>query len=201
MALTRRALKAMGIEDEKIDEIISMHTDTVDGLKDQVKTYEADAKKLPTVQKELDELKAAGDGGYKEKYEKEHKAFEDFRKEREAKDTRAAKEQAVMEYLKSKNVQDANLKLALRSLSAEIDEAELENGKLKDSKAFDDLLSGELSGLVTTTTEKGTGNPANPPANNGKTMTKADIYKKDDKGRYVMSAAERQKALMENQIT
>ena len=58
MALTRRALKAMGIEDEKIDEIISMHTDTVDGLKDQVKTYEADAKKLPTVQKELDELKA-----------------------------------------------------------------------------------------------------------------------------------------------
>ena len=201
MALTRRALKAMGVEDEKIDEIISMHTDTVDGLKDQVKTYEADAKKLPTVQKELDELKAAGDGGYKEKYEKEHKAFEDFRKEREAKDTRAAKEQAVMEYLKSKNVQDANLKLALRSLSAEIDEAELENGKLKDSKAFDDLLSGELSGLVTTTTEKGTGNPANPPANNGKTMTKADIYKKDDKGRYVMSAAERQKALMENQIT
>ena len=33
MALTRRALKAMGIEDEKIDEIITMHTDTVDGLK------------------------------------------------------------------------------------------------------------------------------------------------------------------------
>ena len=59
----------------------------------------------------------------------------------------------------------------------------------------------KVSGLVTTTTEKGTGNPANPPANNGKTMTKADIYKKDDKGRYVMSAAERQKALMENQIT
>lgn len=28
MALTRRALKAMGIEDEKIDEIINMHTDT-----------------------------------------------------------------------------------------------------------------------------------------------------------------------------
>ena len=54
---------------------------------------------------------------------------------------------------------------------------------------------------MTTTTEKGTGNPANPPANDGKTMTKADIYKKDDKGRYVMSAAERQKALMENQIT
>lgn len=201
MALTRKLLKGMGLTDEQVDTIIEAHTDTVDGLKADVEKYKGDAEKLPTVQKKLDDLKAAGDGGYKERYEKEHKAFEDFRREREAKDTRAAKEQAVMEYLKSKNVQDANLKLALRSLSAEIDGAELENGKLKDSKAFDDLLSGELSGLVTTTTEKGTGNPANPPANNGKTMTKADIYKKDDKGRYVMSAAERQKALMENQIT
>lgn len=201
MALTRKLLKGMGLTDEQVDTIIDAHTDTVDGLKADVEKYKGDAEKLPTVQKKLDDLKAAGDGGYKEKYEKEHKAFEDFRKEREAKDTRAAKEQAVMEYLKSKNVQDTNLKLALRSLSAEIDGAELENGKLKDSKAFDDLLSGELSGLVTTTTEKGTGNPATPPANNGKVMTKADIYKKDDKGRYVMSAAERQKALMENQIT
>ena len=201
MALTRKLLKGMGLTDEQVDTIIEAHTDTVDGLKADVEKYKGDAEKLPTVQKELDDLKAAGDGGYKEKYEKEHKAFEDFRKEREAKATRAAKEQAVMEYLKSKNVQDTNLKLALRSLSAEIDGAELENGKLKDSKAFDDLLSGELSGLVTTTTEKGTSNPATPPANNGKVMTKADIYKKDDKGRYVMSAAERQKALMENQIT
>lgn len=201
MSLTRKLLKGMGLTDEQVDTIIEAHTDTVDGLKEQVRNYKDSAEKLSDVQKELDELKAAGDGGYKEKYEKEHKAFEDFKKEREAKDTRAAKEQAVMEYLKSKNVQDANLKLALRSLSAEIDGAELENGKLKDSKAFDDLLSGELSGLVTTTTEKGTGTPANPPANSGKTMTKADIYKKDDKGRYVMSAAERQKALMENQIT
>lgn len=31
-------------------------------------------------------------------------------------------------------------------------------------------------------------------------MTKADIYKKDEKGRYVMSAAERQNALIENKI-
>ena len=43
MALTRRALKAMGIEDEKIDEIITMHTDTVDGLKADVAKYKADA--------------------------------------------------------------------------------------------------------------------------------------------------------------
>lgn len=34
----------------------------------------------------------------------------------------------------------------------------------------------------------------------GKPMTKEDIFKKDDKGRYLMSTSERQKALLENKI-
>lgn len=34
----------------------------------------------------------------------------------------------------------------------------------------------------------------------GKLMTKEDIFKKDDKGRYLMSTSERQKALLENKI-
>ena len=33
MALTRKFLKAMGIEDEKAEEIISAHVETVNGLK------------------------------------------------------------------------------------------------------------------------------------------------------------------------
>ena len=66
MALTRKLLKGMGLTDEQVDTIIEAHTDTVDGLKEQVKTYKADAEKLPNVQKELDDLKAAGDGGFKE---------------------------------------------------------------------------------------------------------------------------------------
>ena len=175
MALTRKSLKAMGLTDEQVDSIIEMHTETVDGLKEQVKTYKADAEKLPNVQKELDALKAAGDGGYKEKYEKEHKAFEDYKADVDAKETRAAKEKAVMEYLKGKNVQEANLKLAMRSLSAEIDAAELDGDKLKDTKAFDALIDGDLKGLVTTTVEKGSGNPANPPKNTGGSMTKDEI--------------------------
>ena len=61
MALTRKYLSALGIEAEKIDEIISAHTETVDGLKDEIAKYKGDAEKLPAVQKELDELKKATD--------------------------------------------------------------------------------------------------------------------------------------------
>ena len=57
MALTRKMLKAMGLEDEKIDQIIEAHTETVDGLKESLEKAQAAAKALPGVQKELVEAK------------------------------------------------------------------------------------------------------------------------------------------------
>lgn len=175
MALTRRALKAMGIDEEKIEEIISMHTDTVDGLKADVSEYKADAEKLPGVQKELDDLKAAGDGGYQEKYEKEHKAFEDFRADITAKEIRAAKEKAVRAYFESKNITGANLDLAMRGCGEEMAALEMDGDKIKDAKSLDALIEGTYKGLVSTTQVKGA-NPANPPANPpAKTYTAAEI--------------------------
>lgn len=206
MALTkaqvREILSAAGVDREHmsdaVDKIIDGHLASINVLREEADKYKGDAEKLPGVQKELDDLKAAGDGGYKEKYEKEHRDFENYKSGVEAKRTRAAKEKAAMEYLKSKGVQDANLNIALRSLSAEIDAAELDGDKIKDTSAFDTLLAGDLKGIVTTVTEVGGGNPANPPKNPGKAMSREEIYKKDDKGRYVLSAAERKKAIAEN---
>ena len=88
MALTRKFLSALGIEEAKIDEIISAHVDTVNVLKEQRDGYKADADKLPAVQKQLDDLKASqsGDDPYKEKYEKKTKEFDDYKKGVEAKE-------------------------------------------------------------------------------------------------------------------
>lgn len=73
MALSRKFLSAMGIEDDKIDQIIEAHTDTVNGLKDEIEKYKADAEKLPGIQKELkklqDDADANGRDPYKVKYE------------------------------------------------------------------------------------------------------------------------------------
>ena len=85
MALTRRALKAMGIEDEKIDEIINMHTETVDGLKADVAKYKADAETLPGIQKQLEKAQADLEAGkkdsYKVKYEALKEEFEGYKSE------------------------------------------------------------------------------------------------------------------------
>lgn len=181
MALTRKLLKGMGLTDEQVDTVIEAHTDTVDGLKGEVNKYKGDAEKLPGVQKELDDLKAAGDGGFKEKYEKEHKAFEDYKADQTAKETRAAKEKAVRAYLESKNIKDGNLTIAMRGLGAEIDAAELDGDRLKETKPFDDLIAGDLAGLVTTTTTRYAPPPAFPPKNTGGKMTKDEIMKISDR--------------------
>ncbi len=196
MALTRKLLKGMGLTDEQVDTIIEAHTDTVDGLKADVSKYKADAEKLPSVQKQLDDLKAVGDGGYKEKYEKEHSAFEAYKSDVTAKESKAAKEKAVRAYFESKNITGANLDLAMRGCGEEMAALEMDGDKIKDTKSLDALLTGTYKGLISTTQTKGA-NPATPPANTGGAKSREDIYKKDDKGRYVMSTAERQQALAE----
>lgn len=177
MALTRKLLKGMGLTDEQVDTIIEAHTDTVDGLKTDVTRYKADAEKLPGVQKQLDDLKAAGDGGYKEKYEKEHKAFEDFKANVTAKESKAAKEKAVRAYFESKNITGANLDLAMRGCGEEMAALELDGEKIKDTQSLDTLIEGTYKGLVSTTQTKGA-NPANPPANTGGSGVTAEAFKK-----------------------
>lgn len=191
MALTRKFLKAMGIEDEKIDQIVDAHTETVDGLKNELKAAQEKANKLDGVEKELNELKAKGEDGYKEKYEKEHKAFEDYKNDVTAKQTKAAKEAAAKAYFEAKNITGANLSIAMRGARDEINSIELdENGKIKDAKALDDLVSGEYAGLIVSTSTKGA-KTATPPANNGGGMTKEQIFA-------IKDAGERQKAIAEH---
>lgn len=200
MALTRKSLKAMGLTDEQVDSIVEMHAETVDGLKDKLKTAEEKANKLDGVEKELNDLKAQGDGGYKEKYEKERDDFKAYKADVERKASHATKEAAVKAYLESKNITGANLKIAMRAVGNMIDGMELDGEKLAATDSLDELIKdgGDLAGLVVKTSTKGA-DTANPPANNGgKAMTRADLYKKDEHGRYIMSAQERQKALAEN---
>lgn len=175
MALTRKLLKGMGLTDEQVDTIIEAHTDTVDGLKADISRYKADAEKLPGVQKQLDDLKAASDGGYKEKYEKEHSAFETYKADVTAKEAKAAKEKAVRAYFEGKNITGANLELAMRGCGEEMAAIELDGDKIKDTKSLDALVAGTYKGLVSTSRTKGT-DTSNPPGNTGAgTMTKEKI--------------------------
>lgn len=188
MALTRKLLKGMGLTDEQVDTIIEAHTETVDGLK----AYKTDAEKLKDVQKELDDLKAKGDDGWKDKHDKLRKEYDDYKTAQTAKETRTAKEKALRAYYEGKNITGKSLDIAMKASNDEINAAELDdNGALKDTAPFDALVNGTLSGLVSTTQITGVKTPT-PPTNTGGTYkSKAEIMAITDR-------AERRKAIAEN---
>lgn len=197
MALTRKLLKGMGLTEEQVDTIIEAHTDTVDGLKADVAKYKPEAEKYADAKKELEALKTAGNDGYKEKYEAEKKAYADYKAGIVAKEAKAAKEKAVRAYFTGKNITGNNLELAMRGCGEEVSALEMDGEKIKDTSTLDALLNGTFKGLISSTETKGS-DVITPPTNNGGRMSRADIYKKDDKGKYILTTAERQKALAES---
>ena len=162
MALTRKLLKGMGLTEEQVDTIIEAHTETVDGLKADITKYEGDAKKLPGVQKELDDLKAAGDGGYKKKYEDEKKAFEDFKNEQTAKETKKAKETAYSELLKAAGVSEKRIPAILKV--TDLNSVELDGDKVKDAETLTETVKTEWADFIESSNTNGA-NTATPPAN------------------------------------
>ena len=163
MALTRKLLKGMGLTEEQVDTIIEAHTETTDGLKKDIEKYKGDAEKLPGVQKELDNLKATGDGGYKEKYEKEHKAFEDFKTAQTAKETRQAKENAYRDLLKAAGVSEKRIPAILKV--TDLNGIEMDGDKIKDADKHTQTVKTEWADFVETVNTNGA-NTNTPPANN-----------------------------------
>lgn len=171
--------------------LVALHLGVVDPLKDDLTKYKSDAEKLPGVQKQLDDLKAAGDGGYKAKYEKEKKDFQDFKDGVAAKESAAAKEKAARAYFQSKGIPAESMGLVIRGAKAEIDGLELDGEKIKDSKALDDLLSGDYKGLIGKETKTGTNTQTPPATTGGGKMTKEQIMA-------IKDTAQRQKAMFDN---
>ena len=193
MGFSRKMLKAMNIEEEKIEQIIDAHSETVDALKAERDAYKEDAAKLAAVQKELDALKAKGDDGYKAKYEAEKAAHDALKADIAAKETKKAKTDAYRELLKGANIDEKRIATILRAEAPTIDKIELDaDGKIKNAEQYTESIKSDWADFIVTQSAKGA-NTATPPANGGTatTKTKEDILK-------IKDAGERQKAIAEN---
>lgn len=190
MALTRKLLKGMGLTDEQVDTIIESHGDTVDGLKEDIQRYKADAEKLPGVQKELDDLKKDNGDDFKARYEKEQQDFQAYKDGIAKKEAAAAKEKAARAYFESKGIPAKSMGLVIRGAKGEIESLELDGEKIKDASALDSLLDGDYKGLIGKVKESGM-NTQNPPETSGSKMTKEQIMA-------IKDTAQRQKAMFDN---
>lgn len=185
MALTRKMLEALGVEEKAVEQIIDAHVEVVNGLKDKLKEAEEVAKKNADAQKELEKFQK---DDYKAKFEKEHAEYENFKKSITEKEAKTAKEKAVRAYFEEKGITGANLEIAMRGVTEEINGIELDGDKIKDTKTLDELVSGTYAGLVAKTSKQGAKTPTPQGGSGaGSVLSKSDIMK-------IKDTTERQKA-------
>jgi hypothetical protein len=194
MALTRKFLASKGIDASVIDEIITAHTETVSGLKDELdkaNSYKEKAEKLDSVQKELNDLKAevAKNGG--KSYEALKKEFDDYKADVAKKEARSLKEAAYKEVLKDAGIPEKHWAKILKY--SDVDGVELDDkGQIKAKTDILKSIKEEWSDHIETKGQNGAKTP-NPPAGNGggSAKSKEEIMK-------IKDSAERQKAIAEN---
>lgn len=166
MAFTRKFLSALGIEADKIDQIIDAHSEVIEGVKAERDGYKADSDKLAEIQKQLDEankrLEASEKDDYKGKYEAEKEAHEKLRSEYAAKETAAKKDGAFKDWLKENGFSEKGSAKIVKYGGFK-DKIELdENGKLSNGdKLMPDIENewGEYKGKI----ENNDFMPTNPP--------------------------------------
>lgn len=164
MALTRRLLKSMGIEDEKIDQIIEAHSETVTALKGERDQFKEDAEKLAEVQEELDKLKSAPGDGFKEKYEAEHAEFAAYKEQVEHEREHESKARAYRTLLQEVGVDPKRIDAVMKV--ADVDSLEMKDGDLEDREGVSEKVKSEWSDFIVQTSTKPATVP-NPPASVG----------------------------------
>lgn len=195
MALTRKFLQAMNIEEEKIEQIISAHTEVTNALKEERDSYKEKAEKLPELKKELADLKKnAGEDDknpWKVKYEAIKEEFDTFKNDVENRQTTEKKSAALKKLLKDIGISDKRIDAVARVTN--IDDLKLdEKGNFEELDRLKESLQKEWSDFITTTSTKGA--DVSTPPTTSKTsakMTKEEIFK-------IKDATERQKAIQEN---
>ena len=207
MSLSRKMLKAMGIEDEKIDQIIEAHVESTDALKEERDKYKEEAERLPKIQVEKDALredleelrkeketleKQIADGdSYKEKYDAEHKAFEEYKKGIDSEKEEAKKAKAYRDLLAEAGVSPKRIDSIMRITSVDGVEFD-EDGKVVGADKHIEKIKEDWSEFIVTETKTGI-KTEEPPKNvdNGNKMTKEQIDA-------IKDTKERHKAMLEN---
>lgn len=180
MALTRKSLKAMGLTEEQVDSIIELHLEVKNDLEEQIKTYKADALKLESVQKELDDLKKGDGEDYKAKYEAEKSAHDKTKSDYEAKETAAKVKEAYRAMLKEAGVAEKYLGTVLKA--TDLSAVKLDkDGKIEGADKLTENAKTEWADFISVTKTEGA-KVDTPPKNNGGKMTKAQISKIKDPG-------------------
>lgn len=177
MALTRKMLKAMGIEDEKIDQIIEEHTESTDALKQQRDEYKAKAEAKATASTEPKPKDPEPSDGYKAKYDAEKKAFEDYKANIAAEKAETDKRAKYRELIVKAGVDSKRVDSVLKV--SDLSEIKVKDGAIEGADDLVKSIKEDWADFIPTTQKVGANAP-NPPKNDGGVKKLEDITKMQD---------------------
>lgn len=182
---------------EKAKQIIDGHLTEMDEIKEERDSLKAEAGKAAELQKQLDEKNGGED--YKQKYEDEKKAFEDFKKQTTAAAETAKVTAAYRSLLLSEGISEKRVEGIIKVAEARGDIAKMKLGEegLENADKLKEAIAAEWGDWKASVTTQGA-QVEKPPHTSKNTMTKDEIYRRDESGRYVHSTEERQRAIAEN---
>lgn len=194
MALTRKFLAALSIEEDKVDEIIKAHSDTVEALKEERDRYKEDAGKYNKAQADLDAANKkiedlSKEDTYKIKYDALKEDFDEYKKGVETEKSNNNKKDAYKALLKSIGISEKRIDAIAKLV--ELDKIKLDkDGNIEGADDLKKSLSEEWADFIVKEGKEGAGT-ADPPEGSGSKKTKEEIMA-------IKDTAERQQAMLEN---
>lgn len=194
MAFTRKFLESAGLTEAQVSAVMEEHVSVTDALKKERDGYKEQAESIPDLKRQIDGYKNGED--WEKKYKETLKAFDDFKKDQSAKETANKIRSEYRKLLIGEKISEewADKIVKLEDFSGmKLDNA----GNLEGVDDLKAKIQKEYAGYITNTETKGA-KVDKPPKTESKAMTREDIYKRDEHGRYVLSTEERQKAIAEH---
>ena len=181
MALTRKFLEALGIEQAKIDEIISAHTEVTDSLKADRDSYKEKAEKYDQTKTELDKAKSELDkvskDEYKTKYESLEAEFNKYKTDIAEKEVKGRKEEAYKKMLKEIGVNEKSIDAILKV--KDLNTIKLDDkGEIVDADTLKESEKKDWEGFIIKS-EVGGQDPSTPPDNDKEKIDVSNMSMED----------------------
>lgn len=172
MALTRKMLKAMGIEDEKIEQIIEEHTESTDALKQQRDEYKAKAEAKATTSTEPKPKDPEPGEDYKAKYDAEKKSFEDYKANIAAEKAEADKRAKYRELIVKAGVDAKRIDAVLKI--SDLSGVTVKDGAIEGADKLVESIKADFKEFIPVITTEGA-DVAKPPAGDGGTAAPKNL--------------------------
>lgn len=153
MALNRKFLEALGVEDNAADQILETHSSDMRRIKGELDALKEQADSFEAVKKELDELKAAPEDDYKQRFEDERAAFEQFKANAEAEAAEREKRGLFRALLEDVGIDRKRIDSVLKV--SDLSSVSVKDGRIEGAEELSNSIRDEWADFVVKTETEG----------------------------------------------